>query len=271
MNSTPKLSLIIARSFRLVCRKYSAYLTSKWDQLSAITAASAVKIVLSFLGMRSTESMQFVRYSCCHVWCWLRDTKTWQHLKIILVFWSTPNPRFVAAYKNKKGLGRKAAINRCYKMRCVDGKRILGNPGATRRIVSISSAALPQSCVTSQKTAAAETTRRIRRDEATLYFRANIFAIPSHATRCFGVCVTEEKSHLCPFNLLDVRCSRVFDRVKPEVDEKRRSRDPWSSVISKRALNSMWQLFRFSSKRKRKPLAAVYLCRCYFPFFASIT
>lgn len=249
MNSTPKLSLIIARSFRLVCRKYSAYLTSKWDQLSAITAASAVKIVLFFLGMRSTESMQFVRYSCCHVWCWLRDTKTWQHLKIILVFWSTPNPRFVAAYKNKKGLGRKAAINRCYKMRCVDGKRILGNPGATRRIVSISSAALPQSCVTSQKTAAAETTRRIRRDEATLYFRANIFAIPSHATRCFGVCVT----------------------VKPEVDEKRRSRDPWSSVISKRALNSMWQLFRFSSKRKRKPLAAVYLCRCYFPFFASIT
>lgn len=195
MNSTPKLSLIIARSFRLVCRKYSAYLTSKWDQLSAITAASAVKIVLSFLGMRSTESMQFVRYSCCHVWCWLRDTKTWQHLKIILVFWSTPNPRFVAAYKNKKGLGRKAAINRCYKMRCVDGKRILGNPGATRRIVSISSAALPQSCVTSQKTAAAETTRRIRRDEAILYFRANIFAIPSHATRCFGVCVTEEKSH----------------------------------------------------------------------------
>ena len=59
MNSTPKLSLIIARSFQLVCRKYSAYLTSKWDQLSAITAASAVKIVLFFLGMSSTE------YSSC--------------------------------------------------------------------------------------------------------------------------------------------------------------------------------------------------------------
>ena len=50
--SHSKIILIIARSFSFVCRKDSAYLTSTWDQLSAITTAS-VKIVLFF----STESM----------------------------------------------------------------------------------------------------------------------------------------------------------------------------------------------------------------------